>query len=72
VGPHRTGRRVPLLPAVLQAPAHRHGLPEHPVPQAPQPVILITYETMEAAIRQALRANAVHQVSRREAGGRRA
>ena len=26
----------------------------HPVPVAPQPVILITYETTEAAIREAL------------------
>jgi homoserine dehydrogenase len=28
--------------------------PEHPVPEAPQPVILITYETTELAIRTAL------------------
>ena len=34
VGPHRARRGVPVLPAVQQAPAHRHGLPEHLVPQA--------------------------------------
>ena len=34
--------------------APRAAAPEHPVPEAPQPVILITYETTEAAIRQAL------------------
>ena len=34
VGPHRARRGVPVLPAVQQAPAHRHELPEHLVPQA--------------------------------------
>ena len=34
VGAHRPGRGVPVLPAVLQAPPHRHELPEHLVPQA--------------------------------------
>jgi len=33
-GPYRAGRRVPVLPAVQQAPAHRDGLPEHLFPQA--------------------------------------
>ena len=33
-GAHRAGRRVPVLPAVQQAPAHRDGLPEHLLPQA--------------------------------------
>ena len=36
--------------------AGRHGTaaPEHPIPDDPQPVILITYETSEEAIREAL------------------
>ena len=34
VGAHRAGRGVPVLPAVQQAPPHRHELPEHLVPQA--------------------------------------
>ena len=34
VGAHRARRRVPDLPAVQQAPPHRHQLPEHLVPQA--------------------------------------
>ena len=34
VGPHRARRGVPVLPAVQQAPPHRHELPEHLVPQA--------------------------------------
>jgi homoserine dehydrogenase len=32
----------------------RTDTPGHPVPEQPQPVILITYETTESAIRQAL------------------
>jgi homoserine dehydrogenase len=32
----------------------RSTAPEHPVPEAPAPVILITYETTEAAVRAAL------------------
>ena len=34
VGPHRAGGGIPRLPAVQQAPPHRHELPEHLVPQA--------------------------------------
>ena len=34
--------------------AVRSTAPEHPVPEAPAPVILITYETTETAIRRAL------------------
>ncbi len=45
---------ISLESIVQRRRAPRVTAPEHPVPEAPQPVILITYETTEAAIRQAL------------------
>jgi hypothetical protein len=34
VGAHRPRGRVPVLPAVLEAPPHRHLVPQHLVPEA--------------------------------------
>ena len=34
--------------------AAKAAAPDHPTPEAPQPVILVTYETTEDAIRAAL------------------
>ena len=46
---------ISLESIVQRRRAPRSAAPEHPVPEAPQPVILITYETTETAIRQALK-----------------
>ncbi len=46
--------RISLESIVQRRRAPRTAAPEHPVPEAPQPVIMITYETTEAAIRGAL------------------
>jgi len=45
---------ISLESIVQRRRAPRTTAPEHPVPEAPQPVIMITYETTEAAIRGAL------------------
>ena len=45
---------ISLESIVQRRRAARVTAPEHPVPEAPQPVILITYETTETAIRAAL------------------
>ncbi|MEX0853342.1 MAG: homoserine dehydrogenase [Bauldia sp.] len=45
---------ISLESIVQRRRAPRAAAPEHPVPEAPQPVIMITYETTESAIRQAL------------------
>ena len=45
---------ISLESIVQRRRAPRATAPGHPVPEAPQPVILITYETTEAAIRRAL------------------
>ncbi len=45
---------ISLESIVQRRRAARSAAPEHPVPEAPAPVILITYETTETAIRQAL------------------
>jgi homoserine dehydrogenase len=45
---------ISLESIVQRRRAPKTTAPEHPVPEAPQPVIMITYETTEAAIRQAL------------------
>jgi len=45
---------ISLESIVQRRRAVRATAPEHPVPEAPAPVILITYETTEAAIRAAL------------------
>ncbi|CAN5207524.1 homoserine dehydrogenase [soil metagenome] len=45
---------ISLESIVQRKRAPRSSASEHPVPQEPQPVILITYETTEAAIREAL------------------
>jgi homoserine dehydrogenase len=45
---------ISLESIVQRRRAVRAAAPEHPVPEAPAPVILITYETTEAAIRAAL------------------
>jgi homoserine dehydrogenase len=47
---------ISLESIVQRRRAVRATAPEHPVPEAPAPVILITYETTEAAIRTALEA----------------
>ena len=47
-------RGISLESIVQRRRAPRASASEHPVPEAPQPVILITYETTEAAIREAL------------------
>jgi homoserine dehydrogenase len=49
-------KSISLESIVQRARAPRSSAPGHPVPVAPQPVILITYETTEAAIREALAA----------------
>ncbi len=46
--------RISLESIVQRRRAARTAAPEHPVPAEPQPVILITYETTETAIREAL------------------
>jgi homoserine dehydrogenase len=46
--------KISLESIVQRQRASRSTAPEHPVPDDPQPVILITYETTEDAIRQAL------------------
>jgi homoserine dehydrogenase len=46
--------KISLESIVQRRRAARATAPEHPVPEAPQPVILITYETTETAIRKAL------------------
>jgi homoserine dehydrogenase len=45
---------ISLESIVQRRRAPKATAPDHPVPEAPQPVILITYETTEAAIRGAL------------------
>jgi homoserine dehydrogenase len=45
---------ISLESIVQRRRAPRTAAPEHPVPEAPQPVILITYETTEHAVRTAL------------------
>jgi len=47
---------ISLESIVQRRRAVRANAPEHPVPEAPAPVILITYETTEAAVRAALEA----------------
>jgi homoserine dehydrogenase len=46
--------KISLESIVQRRRAPRSTAPEHPIPDDPQPVILITYETTEDAIRQAL------------------
>lgn len=46
--------KISLESIVQRRRAPRTTAPEHPVPEDPQPVILITYETTEDAIRHAL------------------
>jgi homoserine dehydrogenase len=46
--------KISLESIVQRRRAPKTTAPEHPVPEAPQPVILITYETTETAIRKAL------------------
>jgi homoserine dehydrogenase len=46
--------QISLESIVQRRRAARVTAPEHPVPEAPQPVILITYETTETAVRKAL------------------
>ena len=46
--------QISLESIVQRRRAARTAAPEHPVPAEPQPVILITYETTETAIRTAL------------------
>jgi homoserine dehydrogenase len=46
--------RISLESIVQRRRAPRANAPDHLVPEAPQPVILITYETTETAIRKAL------------------
>ena len=46
--------KISLESIVQRRRAARSAAPDHPVPEAPQPVILITYETTETAIRKAL------------------
>ena len=46
--------KISLESIVQRRRAPRTAAPDHPVPEAPQPVILITYETTETAIRKAL------------------
>jgi homoserine dehydrogenase len=46
--------KISLESIVQRRRAPRTNAPDHPVPEAPQPVILITYETTETAIREAL------------------
>jgi homoserine dehydrogenase len=48
--------QISLESIVQRRRAPRTAAPEHSVPEAPQPVILITYETMETAVREALAA----------------
>jgi homoserine dehydrogenase len=45
---------ISLESIVQRRRAAKATAPDHPVPEAPQPVILVTYETTEAAIRAAL------------------
>ncbi len=45
---------ISLESIVQRRRAPRSATPEHPTPEAPAPVILITYETTETAIRRAL------------------
>ncbi len=45
---------ISLESIVQRRRAAKATAPDHPVPEAPQPVILITYETTENAIREAL------------------
>jgi homoserine dehydrogenase len=47
-------RKISLESIVQRGRAPRAAAPGHPVPVEPQPVVLITYETTEAAIREAL------------------
>jgi homoserine dehydrogenase len=47
---------ISLESIVQRRRAPRAAAPGHPVPEAPQPVIMITYETTEAAVRAALEA----------------
>jgi homoserine dehydrogenase len=47
---------ISLESIVQRARMPREAAPDHPVPEAPQPVIMITYETTEKAIRDALAA----------------
>jgi homoserine dehydrogenase len=47
---------ISLESIVQRRRAPKTAAPDHPVPEAPQPVILITYETTELAIRDALSA----------------
>ncbi len=46
--------QISLESIVQRRRAARVTAPEHPVPAEPQPVILITYETTETAVRKAL------------------
>jgi homoserine dehydrogenase len=46
---------ISLESIVQRRRAPRTAAPEHPVAEAPQPVILITYETTESAMREALK-----------------
>jgi homoserine dehydrogenase len=46
--------QISLESIVQRRRAVRSTAPDHLVPEAPQPVILITYETTEAAVRAAL------------------
>ncbi len=46
--------KISLESIVQRRRAPRTNAPDHPIPEAPQPVILITYETTETAIRKAL------------------
>ncbi len=48
--------RISLESIVQRRRAPRTNAPGHSVPEAPQPVILITYETTETAVREALSA----------------
>jgi homoserine dehydrogenase len=48
--------KISLESIVQRRRAPRSAAPEHPVPDDPQPVVLITYETTEDAIRRALEA----------------
>lgn len=46
--------RISLESIVQRSRAPKTAAPEHPIPEDPQPVIMITYETTEKAIREAL------------------
>ena len=45
---------ISLESIVQRRRAPRSDAPDHPVPEEPQPVIMITYATTEAAIKKAL------------------